>query len=45
MLAALDRPRAVRDVLAATTHDGAVSANDVLRAVEILAAAKLVTLP
>lgn len=45
VLSALDRPRAIRDVLAATTHDGAMTANDVLRAVEILAAARLVTLP
>jgi serine/threonine-protein kinase len=39
----VDGPRKVREILAATAHAGAVTGNDVLRALEVLAAAELVT--
>ncbi len=39
----IDKPRKVRELLAATAHAGATTGNDVLRALEALAAAELVT--
>ena len=36
-------PRSLREVLSLTTHTGATTANDVLRALQILLAAKMVT--
>jgi serine/threonine-protein kinase len=43
LLEFVDGPRKVREILAATAHAGAVTGNDVLRALEVLAAAGLVT--
>jgi len=42
VLDATAEPKLLRDVLAATTHSGATTANDVLRALEILLAGKMV---
>jgi serine/threonine-protein kinase len=43
VLGFVDGPRKVRDILAATAHAGTTTGNDVLHALEILAAAELVT--
>jgi serine/threonine-protein kinase len=42
MLDATKEPKLLRDVLASTTHTGATTANDALRALEILLAGKMV---
>jgi serine/threonine-protein kinase len=43
LLEFVDGPRKVREILTATAHAGAVTGNDVLRALEVLVAAGLVT--
>lgn len=43
VLDAVDGPRSLRDVLTAVTQGGAATASDVLRVVEILSSAKLLT--
>lgn len=40
----VDRPRTIRELLVATAHGGATTGNDVLRALQVLLAAELLTL-